>query len=74
MEPIVTAMCSQLRNVRSLAKNVFGSIFMGMVVAMAGFLGAGRLLNHQFSNPLRFRDASGPRPAHRRSFGHYRPR
>lgn len=28
MEPRVTAMCSQDRNVRSLAKNVLGSIFM----------------------------------------------
>ena len=31
IEPTVTAMCSQCRKVRSLAKNVLGSIFIGIV-------------------------------------------
>lgn len=31
MDPTVTAMCSQCRNVRSFAKNVLGSIFIGVV-------------------------------------------
>ena len=63
MDPMVTAMCIQLRNVRSLAKKVFGSIFMGMVVAIAGFFGAARRVNHEPSQPLFRREASGPRPA-----------
>ena len=67
MEPMVTAMCIQLRNVRSLAKKVFGSIFMGIVVAIAGFLGAARRVNHQPNQPLFLREASGPRPAYHSS-------
>ena len=36
MEPMVTAMCSQDRKVRSLAKKVLGSMRIGVVRAMAG--------------------------------------
>ena len=32
MVPTVTAMCSQVRKVRSLAKNVLGSMRMGVVL------------------------------------------
>lgn len=34
MEPMVTAMCSHDRNVRSLAKKVLGSIFMGVELSV----------------------------------------
>ena len=49
----LTAMCSQDRKVRSLAKKVLGSIRIGVVRARARgspFLGA-RELNHQSKGP-----------------------
>ena len=52
MEPMVTAMCSQDRKVRSLAKKVLGSMRIGIVRAMGcGSLGL-RLLKYQSKKPF----------------------
>ena len=65
MEPMVTAMCSQERKVRSLAKNVLGSMRMGVVRAMGGGSLGLRLLKYQSSNP--FFSLRRPKPAHQSS-------
>ena len=63
MEPMVMAMCSQDRKVRSLAKKVLGSMRMGVVRAMAwggGFL----LWKYQSSQPPFLPPPSLPPAAH----------
>ena len=52
MDPIVTAMWSQDRKVRSLAKKVLGSMRMGVVRAMGGGPLASRLLKYQSKKPF----------------------
>ena len=64
MEPMVMAMCSQDRKVRSLAKKVLGSMRMGVVRARAwggGFL----LWKYQSSQPPFLPPPSLPPAAHR---------
>ena len=67
----LTAMCSQDRKVRSLAKKVLGSIRMGVVLAKARgspFFGA-RELNHQSRGPaLFFSGLFRPKPGSRPSY------
>ena len=52
MEPIVTAMWSQDRKVRSLAKKVLGSMRIGVVRAMGGGSLGLRLLKYQSKKPF----------------------
>lgn len=55
IEPIVSAMCSHDRNVRSFAKNVFGSARCCTTPGILGLVAMGGLLNHQSRIPgLRF--------------------
>ena len=61
MEPMVTAMCSQERKVRSLAKKVLGSMRMGVVRAMGGGSLVLRLLKYQSKKP--FLSFFCPKPA-----------
>ena len=59
MDPIVTAMCNHDRKVRSLAKNVFGSMRMGVVRAM-GRAAARRAVPGVLRRELKYQSRSPP--------------
>lgn len=62
MDPMVTAMWSHERKVRSLAKKVLGSMRIGVVRAMTGGSLGLRLLKYQSKKP--FFSFLRPKPAH----------